>query len=82
VPFPNGESYAEVAARMRPVLAEIVHHYPARQVMIVGHRATWYALKHWLAGVPLERVVAAPWAWQPGWEYRLDTNVRVGQLGW
>ncbi len=71
VPFPGGESYAQAAARVRNLLADMPERYSDQRVMLVGHRATQYALEHWLNDVPLEVAVVAPFVWQPGWTYRL-----------
>ncbi|MGI9006583.1 MAG: hypothetical protein ACR2FU_10370 [Streptosporangiaceae bacterium] len=38
---------------------------------MVGHVATRWGLDHYLAGIPLEELAAADFAWQPGWEYQL-----------
>ncbi|MAG36846.1 MAG: histidine phosphatase family protein [Dehalococcoidia bacterium] len=70
-PFPAGESYVQVAARVRSLLQEMVEPYTGQRIMIIGHRATQYALEHWLNGIPLEEAVVAPFQWQPGWTYRL-----------
>jgi len=40
-------------------------------VLVVGHVATRWGLDHYLAGIPLEELAAADFAWQPGWEYQL-----------
>jgi hypothetical protein len=40
-------------------------------VLLIGHTATRFALQHLLEDTPLERIVDAPFAWQPGWQYRL-----------
>jgi alpha-ribazole phosphatase/probable phosphoglycerate mutase len=45
--------------------------FDACTVLIIGHRATFYALEHLLNGVPLPEAVASPWAWQPGWTFDL-----------
>ena len=37
--------------------------------------ATRWALDHVLGGVPLEELAVADFAWRPGWEYRLPTQV-------
>jgi broad specificity phosphatase PhoE len=66
-PFPNGESYESCVARVASFLAE--RRSGAAPILIVGHRATWYALEHLLRDRPLAEVIAAPWQWQPGWEY-------------
>ena len=42
--------------------------------MVIGHRATQYALEHWITGLPLEQVIPAPWKWQPGWTYILTAQ--------
>ena len=70
-PFPNGESYEQVARRVGGVLAEIARNRSQEPVLIIGHRATFFALEHLLRGVPLADAVAAPWRWQPGWTYRI-----------
>lgn len=69
-PFPGGESYRQATARVAAVLEGLA----ARRgisgaVMLVGHRATYYALQWLLGGVPLAEAVTAPWEWRPGWVY-------------
>ena len=70
-PFRDGESYEDCARRVRGGLRDIAHRHPGGTVLVIGHRATQYALAHWLCGVDLERAVTAPWQWQPGWKYQL-----------
>ena len=72
-PFPGGESYMQAAARVRSLLQDMAERYADRRIMLIGHRATQYALEHWLNGVPLAAAVTAPFQWQPGWTYRLVT---------
>ena len=67
-PFPGGESYAQVVARITPWFAEIRSRH-ARRVLVIGHRATQYALEHLLLGIPLIEAVRRPLSWQPGWIY-------------
>jgi alpha-ribazole phosphatase/probable phosphoglycerate mutase len=67
--YPNGESYEYVCHRIREFLDEIVE--TAEPQLIIGHRATWYALEHLLARRNLAEVVTARWQWQPGWAYEL-----------
>lgn len=71
VPFPNGESYMQTTARMKSFLADLLKKYDGKNVMVIGHRATQYALENLIDGVPLETIVPAPWKWQPGWRYKL-----------
>lgn len=73
-PFPNGESYTQTTARMKSFLDDLLKNYDGKRVMIIGHRATQYALEHLIKGIPLSEVIPAPWKWQPGWSYEL-TNL-------
>jgi broad specificity phosphatase PhoE len=66
-PFPNGQSYSMIAAGIRDCLAD---NSDAKCLLIIGHRATYYALRHLIDGVDLHAVIAAPWQWQPGWSFR------------
>jgi broad specificity phosphatase PhoE len=52
-------------------LADAVAAHAGDTVLVVGHRATFYALEHLLNHTRLEDVVVAPWDWQPGWTYRV-----------
>ena len=70
-PFPNGESYRQVARRVSAWLEDAVASHSADTVLVVGHRATFYALEHLVKHTSLEDVVIAPWQWQPGWTYRV-----------
>lgn len=72
-PFPNGESYEQTSERMRAFLQDLLRDYDGKRVMIIGHRATQYGLEHWIRGLPLERVISAPWKWQAGWSYTLQS---------
>ena len=69
-PFPEGESYHDVVVRVRKFLDDIPG--DLTDILIIGHRATWYALEHLLDGRDLRDVIAAPWKWQPGWSYVFD----------
>jgi broad specificity phosphatase PhoE len=69
-PFPGGESYQQVADRVASWLRDVTSAFAGQSVLVVGHRATFYALEHLIRRVPLLEAVAAPWAWQPGWTYR------------
>jgi broad specificity phosphatase PhoE len=71
VPFPGGESYEQVVRRVAAWLDDAVGAPTgAGPVLVIGHRATFFALEHLLTGVPLHEVVGAPWQWQPGWRYQ------------
>ncbi|MFA6536202.1 MAG: histidine phosphatase family protein [Candidatus Paceibacterota bacterium] len=69
--FPGGESYEQTTARMKSFLEDLSRNYPGKRVMIIGHRATQYGLENLINHVPLEKLVAADFKWQPGWKYVL-----------
>ena len=72
-PFPNGESYQQVVDRVSAWLNDVVRQRQVADgtVLVIGHRATFYAFEHLLNGVPLAEAVTSPWTWQPGWTYRV-----------
>jgi broad specificity phosphatase PhoE len=71
-PFPGGESYTDTTRRMRQFLLDLARNYNSKKVMIIGHRATQYALESLINRRPLEEVIPEPWHWQPGWTYHLS----------
>jgi probable phosphoglycerate mutase len=77
-PFPNGESYQQVVDRVSVWLGEAVRDIETGTILVIGHRATFYALEHLLNRVTLREAVAAPWRWQPGWTYSLDSSPIAG----
>jgi len=74
-PFPRGESYRAAAERVASFLEEVRAERAGRRIVVIGHTATRWALDHLLDGKPLERVVTAPFDWQEGWEYALESQV-------
>jgi broad specificity phosphatase PhoE len=73
-PFPDGESYEQAARRVNDWLGDIREIPVEHPVIVIGHRATFYALQHLLTGAELATVIAAPWHWQPGWHYQLSAD--------
>jgi broad specificity phosphatase PhoE len=71
-PFPNGESYRQAVARVADFLDELGRGWDGKNVILIGHTATRWALDHMLDGTPLEQLVCAPFAWQAGWRYVLS----------
>ncbi|GAA2161874.1 phosphoglycerate mutase [Humibacillus xanthopallidus] len=70
-PFPGGQSYTQVLHQTRDLLDEIRSEFAGGQVLLVAHSANRWALQHLLDGTPLAAAVAAPFDWQPGWEWTL-----------
>jgi broad specificity phosphatase PhoE len=71
-PYPEGESYRQVVARVDEFLADLPAELEGGRVVVIGHAATRWALDHLLTGTPLEDLVGAPFQWQEGWEYVLN----------
>lgn len=69
-PFPGGESYEQVVSRVAAWLEETESTFRGETVLVVGHRATFYALEHLFHDIPLRQVVSAPYQWQAGRTYR------------
>lgn len=68
-PFPNGESLLIALKRIDEFLDDISANGHNKPLLIIGHRAVFYALEHRYKKCPLEELVAKPWSWQPGWAY-------------
>ena len=72
-PWPGGgESYLDVVDRTRALLDDLRAQRDGQHVLLVAHSANRWALQHLLLGMSLRDAIAAPFAWQPGWEYVLD----------
>ncbi|HEY7201807.1 MAG TPA: histidine phosphatase family protein [Candidatus Dormibacteraeota bacterium] len=75
VPFPGGgESYRQVVERTRALLRDLSAAHDGGRVLLIAHSANRWALQCLLEGAALEELVDAPFAWQPGWEFRLPAN--------
>lgn len=75
-PFPNGESLLMVVQRVGAFLREIWQEYDGKTILIIGHRATRYALEYWCGSASLQEIVEAPWPWLkiPIWRYELHAG--------
>lgn len=71
VPFPNGESHEQSAARIGAFLTDLLKDHRGKTVVVIGHRATHYAFEHWIEGTPLSQLVAEERPWVPGRVYLL-----------
>jgi broad specificity phosphatase PhoE len=64
-PFLHGESYTQVAVRMRSFLAQLATERDGQQVLLIGHAATLWTTRHLVQRSPLEDVVGIfperPW---------------------
>jgi broad specificity phosphatase PhoE len=55
VPYPEGESFADVAQRVSPIIAALVSKHPGETVAVVAHNVVNRAYLAGLLGVPIER---------------------------
>jgi broad specificity phosphatase PhoE len=69
--WPGGESYEDVVRRTEALIRDIRAAHDGNRVLLVAHSANRWALQHLLLGVPLEDTIAAPFDWQPGWEFEV-----------
>jgi broad specificity phosphatase PhoE len=74
---PDGETYAELAARVAPFVEEIGRRFPDGTVLVVGHRATNRALMSRLLGMPLEACLQFKHKHETVLEIRLGNEPRI-----
>lgn len=70
-PYPDGESYRHVVARVSEFLDDLARDWDGRRVLIVSHSANKWALDCLIEGAALEELVVKPFRWQEGWRYAL-----------
>ena len=58
VPYPEGESFADVAVRVVPVMADLALKHPGEVIAVVAHNVVNRAYLAELLGVPIERARA------------------------
>ena len=52
-PFPQGESYQDMADRYLGVLNDLIREYPGERVLLIGHGESRTVLMHHCQGIPL-----------------------------
>lgn len=75
-PFPEGESYEDVKARVADFLEFLKKNYDGKNVAIITHKAPQLALEVLLKGKTWKQALAEDWrktkSWQPGWNYVVE----------
>lgn len=78
-PFPNGESYSDVANRMREFVQYLKQTYCENSIAVVAHQAPQLALDVILKAKTWAQAFQDDWrnthAWQPGWIYEVGDNI-------
>ncbi len=77
-PYPGGESYRDCVEKMRSFLTDVAREFDGSRVLVIGHSAQRWALRHLLDGTPIEDLVDAPFEWQEGWEYVVPSRATRG----
>jgi 2,3-bisphosphoglycerate-dependent phosphoglycerate mutase len=70
-PSPGGESWRQAVGRVAGFLDELRREHDTERVLVIGHSATRLALELVADGRELKESMAAPFVWQPGWEFLL-----------
>jgi broad specificity phosphatase PhoE len=71
-PFPGGESFADVVARVEPLLAEVKAAHEGGTVVIIGHSAIYFALEVLLKGRDLQTMLGERWRWMDVWHWEAE----------
>ena len=71
-PYPGGESWRQAVGRIGRFLGDLPLRLDGQRILVIGHVATRWALDHFIGGVLVEDLTQQDFAWQEGWEYRLD----------
>jgi broad specificity phosphatase PhoE len=74
IPFPDGQSYRQVLDQMRSFLRDVAPRHTGETVLVIAHSANRWALQCLLDGQTMESLVAAPFAWQPGWRFTIPDD--------
>jgi 2,3-bisphosphoglycerate-dependent phosphoglycerate mutase len=70
-PYPAGESWRQAVDRVAWFLRDVTTGWEGSRILVIGHTATRWGLDHLISGEPLDTLVATPFEWQEGWEYRI-----------
>lgn len=75
-PFPNGESYKDVEARLQSFVDFLKENYDGKHIAIVAHQGPQLALDVILRNKTWQEAINEDWrkvkAWKPGWEYTVQ----------
>jgi 2,3-bisphosphoglycerate-dependent phosphoglycerate mutase len=72
VPYPAGESWRQAVDRVGWFLRDARIRWQGSRILVIGHTATRWGLDHLISGEPLDVLVADPFGWREGWEYRIE----------
>jgi 2,3-bisphosphoglycerate-dependent phosphoglycerate mutase len=58
--------------RIGRFLGDLPLRWNGQRVLVIGHVVTRRGLDHFIGGASLEDLVEQDFAWQQGWEYRVN----------
>jgi broad specificity phosphatase PhoE len=70
-PYPQGESYSDVVARVKPFIEELKAQYDDKTIVIIGNFGILLSFEYWVNGVPPEETLQREWPWKPSRMYFL-----------
>ncbi len=78
--YPGGESWADAIERVGGVVADIPKRWVGQRVLVIGHMSAYWALEHYVRGVPLSSRVGRTGGGRPAGSHR-PPRVRRGPAG-
>jgi len=84
-PYPGGESWEQALFRVISVLPEIALRWNGRRVLLIGHKATGWALRHAIEGIDIVRLLVDDIGMPQGHEFtfeRLSPKLDRGVAAW
>jgi hypothetical protein len=63
-----------VVERTRSFPGDVLARHDGERIVVIAHSANRWAFDHLVHGTPLEELVDAAFAWQPGWLYVVSAN--------
>lgn len=71
-PYPEGESWSQAIHRVIGALVEIARRWNDREVLVIGHKATGWALQHALEKIEIAELLVDDVGMPRGREYVID----------
>jgi broad specificity phosphatase PhoE len=70
--FPEGESFDDVMLRFASFKNDLLKKESDKRVLVIGHRATYYALEWDCNKILPMTIMTLPWIWKPCRQYILE----------
>lgn len=70
-PYPDGESWSQAVDRVAGVFPEIAARWAGRRILVIGHKATGWALRHVMESIEIAELLSSDYGMPRGREYVL-----------